>query len=102
MADHPGDLRLNIISFHFIYSSYISQLASFYIAYPALFNCLGSPAASNVPFPSLLSAWAVVLPGATKAILAPMLSMNAVVSLLYPSTCWKALAYSKYTVLGDS
>jgi hypothetical protein len=70
-------------------------------ANPPLFNCLGSPAASKVPFGNLLNACAVVLPGAINATLLPSTCpKNAVVSLLYPFTPNNVLPHSKLTVLG--
>lgn len=53
-----------------------------YTAKPAELCCLGSPAASNVPFGSLRKPWAVDAPGATQVTLCPRLFMKAVVSLL--------------------
>lgn len=52
-----------------------------YIAYPPLFTCRGSPAASKVPLSSLLSDCAVDCPGAIQVTLWPRASMKATVSL---------------------
>jgi len=58
-------------------------------ANPPLSTCLGSPAASNVPLPSLRRLCAVLPPGAVHVTFAPRLFIYATVSLLY--------AYSKLT-----
>jgi hypothetical protein len=65
-----------------------------YTTNPPLFLCLGSPAASNVPFPNLLNPCAVLCPGAIHVTLLPSASKNAVVPLSNP--------YSKLTCAGTS
>lgn len=75
--------------------AYLAQIVK-----PPEFNCLGSLAASKVPFPKCLRACAVVLPGAMKLTFAPICLKKAVVSLLYPFTPNNSLPHSKETVLG--
>lgn len=78
---------------------YLSTLSNLHhtkiqMANPPEFFCLGSPAASNVPFPNLLNACAVLCPGATYVTLWPRSRINSTVALSY--------AYSKLTTFGTS
>lgn len=65
-----------------------------YTANPPLPTCLGSPAASNVPFSHLLTPCAVLCPGATHVTFLPSPLINATVALSY--------AHSKLVTAGTS
>lgn len=52
-----------------------------YTENPPELSCLGSPAASNVPFGNTRIACAVLSPGATQVTLCPRAFMNATVVL---------------------
>jgi hypothetical protein len=88
-----------LISSHLYIQSLLTLLSSTYIsgypttlytANPPLFFCLGSAAASNVPFSNLLIPCVLLSNSLVHVILCPFLRIYAVVSLSYPtskSTC---------------